>query len=93
MQPSTGNSTPKPISLVFRDWVLVIPLIAACVGVAGFVLICWLGDGTLTSLYRIEYFLPLPLYCVVAFIWIFLPAVILGFVIAGVTFIRRHFSQ
>lgn len=79
--------------LVFRDWVLIMPLVAATLGVAGFVFVCWLGDGTMASLYRVDYYMPLPLYGVVAFIWIFLVVTIVGFVIAAATFARRRFSR
>jgi hypothetical protein len=93
MKPSTGNSTPRPIGLVFRNWVFIIPLTVASVGVTGFVLVCWLGDGTLASLYRVDYFMPLPLYCVVVFTWVFVPVTIIGFVVTAIIFTRRQFSK
>jgi len=70
--------------ILFR-WMLVMPAVAAAVGALLLCLSCWLGDGTLASWYRVEYFMPLPLYMIVAACWTFVLMMpiggILGFVL------------
>jgi hypothetical protein len=93
MKPSITTSPRKSLVLVSRDWVLIMPLIATCLAVAAFVLACWLCDGTIATLYEIDYFVPLPFYCVVISVWTFLPMTLLGLVITGATFMRRQVSK
>lgn len=90
---STDDSSSKPLSLVFCIWVLLLPLLFAGLAVAGFILMCWLGDGTLASLYRVEYFMPLPLYCFVVFVVVFPSMVILGFVVTVGSFLNRRICK
>jgi hypothetical protein len=93
MKPSTLPSPPKPLVLVFRDWVLIMPLIVAFFGLTILILVCWLGDGTIARLYRVDYFMPLPLYCGMAFIWVYPRLIFLGFVITVVSVMRRQLSE
>jgi hypothetical protein len=67
------------------------PLVVACVTVGAFVLIGWLGDGTLASLYEVNYFMPLPLYCVAVFLWVFPRLALIGCVVAGGLIVKRKF--
>jgi hypothetical protein len=92
MSAATDRASKSMGRIVYR-WVLLMPLIVACVAVGAFVLVGWLGDGTLASLYEVEYFMPLPLYCVAVFLWVFPPMVLLGLVVAGVWFIRSKFAR
>ncbi len=93
MKQPASNCVPKSLVIVFLDRVFVIPFIVACGAVAGFLLVCWVDDGTPVSPYHVQYFMPLSLYCVAFFFMAFLPMVILGLIVTGVSFVRRQFSK
>jgi hypothetical protein len=90
MKALDGNfsSLPQSICLAFLIWVFVVPSSISCLAMAGFMLMCWLGDGTVVHLDDVDYFMPLPLYGVIVFLWIFVPMVFLGLVAAGVSSIK-----
>jgi hypothetical protein len=87
------SSLSRSIFIAFLVWVFVMPSSISCLAVVGFVLMCWLGDGTIANLYDVDYSIPLPLYGVIVFLWTFMPMVILGLVVAGVSSIKSAFQM
>ena len=82
MKPSTGN---WPVSKCIVIWGLAVPPMLAVIFTVLFCFACWLGDGTLASMYRVEYFMPMPIYILAIWIWTLVICVPCGLVIgAGV---------
>lgn len=88
---STHCASSTSIVLVFLRWVFIIPFTVACLAAAGFALACWLGDGTIASLYRVEYFMPLPVYCLFTFAAVWAVMIALGLMVTVAALLKQIF--
>lgn len=80
MKPATRN---WPVSKFIVLWGLAVPPAFAVIFTVLFCFACWLGDGTLASLYTVDYFMPMPFYILAIWMWTLLVFVPTGIVVGA----------